>query len=186
MTTVALDLETMLPATFTATSLSEKRFIEISNEFPDAIVEYDASEGTIIVMPATDPNTGKRHWRIIYQLGAWQIATGRGEIGDSSTGFLLPNGSRRSPDACWYDAERWKQAPVFAPEFVIEVRSPSDRIRPLREKMEEYIANGVRLGWLIDPKEGKVVIYCPGREPQVLDHPFEVAGDGPMEGFVLK
>jgi Uma2 family endonuclease len=74
---------------------------------------------------------------------------------------------------------------VFAPEFVIEVRSPKQRARPLREKMQEYIANGVQLGWLIDPVEGTVTIYRPGREPEVLNHPASISGEGPVEGFAL-
>jgi Uma2 family endonuclease len=192
MTPVALDLESMLPAMFTAPDLSEEQFFKICGEFPDAKVEYNACDGTITLMPPTDPDTGDRHSLINGQLDAWRKVKG-GKVGDSSTGFRFPNGSRFSPDASWFDAERWQRAkrpgtrfPVFAPEFVIELRSPDDRIRPLREKMEEYMANGVQLGWLIDPKERTVTIYRPGRPPLVLDHPAEVSGEGPMEGFVLK
>src|SRR5271165_1572311 len=191
MTTVALDLETMLPATFTAPDLSEEEFLKICNEFPDARVEYDAPEGTIILMPPTDFDTSDQNASIVGQLHAWRQTHG-GKVGESNAGFRLPNGSRRSPDASWADAERWKAAkrpgtrfPVFAPEFVIELRSPDDRMSRLRAKMEEYMANGVLLGWLIDPKKRTVTIYRPGREPEVLDHPAEVRGEGPVEGFVL-
>ncbi len=106
--------------------------------------------------------------------------------------FFFANGSRRSPDAAWFDAGRWRKSqkkgtrfPPFAPEFLIEVRSPEQRMRPLREKMEEYIANGVQLGWLIDPIAHSVEIYRPGREPEVLNNPTAVSGEGPVQGFVL-
>jgi Uma2 family endonuclease len=108
-------------------------------------------------------------------------------------GFFFPRGSRRSPDATWFDEQRYARAeeqsklrfPVFAPDFVIEVRSPSDRLRRLRKKMEEYIANGVQLAWLIDPFERAVEIYRPEREPEILANPASVTGDGPVAGFTL-
>src|SRR5262249_23691512 len=106
--------------------------------------------------------------------------------------FLFPNGSRWCPDAAWFDAARWEAArrpdtrfPVFVPEFVIELRSPEQRARPLREKMEDYLRNGVQLGWLSDPMDRTVTIYRPGREPEVLVRPPSVSGEGPVEGFVL-
>ena len=108
-------------------------------------------------------------------------------------GFRLPSGSRRSPDAAWFDSIRWEAAaepglvfPTFAPEFVIEVRSPHDRIRTLHDKMAEYMENGVQLAWLIEPAERRVTIYRPGREPESLDNPASVLGEGPLAGFELK
>jgi len=108
-------------------------------------------------------------------------------------GFRLPGGSRRSPDAAWFDSDRWAAAkegselrfPPFSPEFVIEVRSPNDRLRVLREKMQEYIDNGVQLGWLIDPENRTVEIYRPQRPPEILNNPATVAGEGPVKDFVL-
>jgi Uma2 family endonuclease len=109
-------------------------------------------------------------------------------------GFRFPGGARRSPDAAWFDADRWREAkrnnpglrfPEFAPEFVIEVRSPDDRIRKLREKMEEYIADGVLLGWLIDSFERTVAIYRRDQPPEVLTNPAAVNGEGPVDGLVL-
>jgi Uma2 family endonuclease len=107
-------------------------------------------------------------------------------------GFRFPDGSRRSPDAARFNAARWQEAkqrnrlrfPVFAPEFVIELRSPDDRIGPLRAKMQEYIANGVQLGWLIDPIERTVSIYS-GGSPRIPESPRTVTGEGPVAGFVL-
>jgi len=107
-------------------------------------------------------------------------------------GFRLPDGSRLAPDASWFDAERWRAAkipgvrfPVFSPDFVIEVRSPDDRVRPLQEKMQEYIDNGVLLAWLIDPISKTATIYRPGVALATLENPSTLPGEGPVEGFVL-
>jgi Uma2 family endonuclease len=155
------------------------------------MLEYTA-DGTVIVMPPTDPESSARVAETTWQLVNWNKAQGRGIVIGPDGGFFLPNGARRSPGAAWFDAARWQAAktpdrrfPVFAPEFLIEVRSPEQRARPLREKMEEYIANGVQLAWLIDPIERTVTIYRAGRAPEVLDHPATVAGEGLVEGFVL-
>ncbi len=189
--TRAAQIEKHLPATLTAPGLSEAEFLALAEEFPDAFLEYTA-DGTVLIMPPTDPDTGRRVHRVGLDLGNWALANGRGYVVGPDTGFFFPDGSRRSPDAAWYSAERWDRAqqpgtrfPVFAPEFVIEVRSPEQRRRPLREKMTEYIANGVELAWLIDPMEHSVEIYRPNREPELLDHPPFVSGEGPVEGFVL-
>jgi Uma2 family endonuclease len=188
----ATDIANMLPATFTAPGLSEREFLALCQEYPDCNLEYTA-EGTVIIMPATDPKSAARVFEVGLQLGNWARQDGRGIVVGADALFYFPNGARRSPDAAWYDARRWQHAetpetryPLFAPEFLIEVRSPDQRARPLREKMEEYMANGVQLGWLIDPLEGTVAIYRPGREPEVLSHPTEVAGEGPVASFVLK
>lgn len=190
-TLTSLKLENHLPATLTAPGLSEAEFLALAEEFPDAFLEYTA-DGTVLIMPPTDPDTGARVLRAAGRLMNWNDTHGRGVVIGPDAGFFLPDGSRRSPDAAWFDAERWKKSqqpgtrfPVFAPEFLIEVRSPKQRARPLREKMEEYMANGVQLGWLIDPQERTVTIYRPGSEPEVLQNPPTVSGDGPVEGFVL-
>lgn len=189
-----LELDKLLPATFTAPGLSEAEFLELAAKFPDARVEY-TSEGTVIVMPPTDPESGERVGEVFYQLKTWTRETATGHACGPDASFRFRDGSRRSPDATWYADERWQEAkkalkprhrfPVFAPDFVIEVRSPDDRVRLLREKMEEYIAKGVQLAWLIDPQDRAVTIYRPGREPEVLTNPSTVAGDGPVAGFVL-
>lgn len=187
----AFDISGKLPATFTAPDLTEAEFLALCEKFPDATVEYTA-DGTVIIMPPTDPITSSRVARVCRQLGDWADQNGRGIVAGPDGGFYLPNGARRSPDAAWFDRARWDGSqspgtrfPVFAPDFVIEVRSPEQRARELREKMEEYIANGVRLGWLIDAIERTVAIYRPGRPPQVLENPTTVSGEGPVEGFVL-
>lgn len=187
----AADIASRLPATFTAPGLTEEEFLALRDEYPDCFLEYTA-DGTVIIMPPTDPESGERELEVATQLKSWARQQGRGRVSPSSAGFRFADGSRRSPDAAWYDAERWRQAkkpgmrfPVFAPDFVIEVRSPEDKMRLLREKMEEYIANGVKLAWLIDPRERTVAIYRPGRAPEILANPSSVAGEGPVEGFVL-
>ncbi len=184
------DLAKLLPASFTAPGLTEAQFLQLCQEFPDAFVEYTA-EGQVIVMPPTDFESGARVSEVARQLGNWALHAG-GLVGGPEGGFLLPNGARRSPDAAWCDTARWEAAkrpgtvfPVFAPDFAIEVRSPQQRARTLREKMAEYIANGVKLGWLIDPIDHTVTIYRPERAPEVLAAPLNVAGEGPVAGFVL-
>ncbi len=196
MTLATLQLEKHLPATLTAPGLSEADFLALAEEFPDRFLEYTA-EGTVLIMPPTDPETGARVMRVAGRLANWAETQGRGIVVGADTGFFLPDGSRRSPDAAWFDAARWRKSqkkgtrfPTFAPEFLIEVRSPEQRItrvqnQPLREKMEEYIANGVQLGWLIDPITRAVEIYRPGSEPEILNNPATVSGEGPVQGFVL-
>jgi Uma2 family endonuclease len=191
MARAQLELENLLPATFTAPEMSEEEFFALCERFPDATVEY-SQDGTVIIMPPTDPETGERVLEVSAQLRNWVREHGRGKAVGPDAGFRFPKGARRSPDAAWFDAERWRAAkrpgtrfPVFAPEFVIEVRSPDDRLLALREKMQEYMANGVLLSWLIDPQERTVTIYRPDREPEVLENPASVAGEGPVAGFVL-
>ena len=185
------EIAEMLPATFTKPGLTEEEYFALCAKFDDFFVEYTA-DGTVIFMPGTDPQSGARGADVVIQLGAWARNEGRGVVTGPDTSFLFPNGARREPDAAWFEAERWNAAerpgirvPVFAPEFVIEVRSPEQRARTQREKMEEYSANGVLLGWLIDPLNRTVTIYRPGREPEILINPTQVAGEGPVAGFVL-
>ncbi len=185
-----IDLSDLLPATFTAPGLTEAEFLSLCEKFPDATLEY-TPEGTIVIMPPTNPRNSARVARVVYQLSAWAEEHGGVVIGPDG-GFRLPGGSRRSPDASWFDEARYRAAerpdvvfPAFAPEFVIEVRSPNDSRRTLRDKMREYMDNGVQLGWLIDPLERSVEIYRAGREPELLSDPASVAGEGPVEGFVL-
>ena len=191
MATSTFDIGTLLPATLTAPGLNEREFLDLCRQFPDATLEYEP-DGTVLIMPPTDPESGMRLAAIIYQLKDWSLRLGKGNVVGSDAGFFLPGGSRRSPDAAWFDSNRWKAAkvrglsfPVFAPDFVIELRSPYDRLAPQARKMQEYIDNGVKLGWLIDPQNRTVTVYRPGEAPTVLANPAEVAGEGPVEGFVL-
>jgi len=184
MTLASLELEKHLPATITAPGLTEAEFLDLCSEFPDCTLEYEA-DGTVLIMPPTDPETSARVLKVGRRLGDWADRDGRGIVMGPDGGFFFRDGSRRSPDAAWFDSSRWQASknpqtrfPVFAPEFLIEVRSPGQRAEPLREKMREYMDNGVQLAWLIDPQERTVTIYRPGREPEVLDRPEVGCGRG--------
>jgi len=187
----ALDIASYLPVTITAPGLNEAQFLALCDKFPDCFLEY-TSDGTVLIMPPTDPESSERVAEVVRQLANWSHARGSGHVIGPDGGFFFIQGSRRSPDAAWFDDERWRQAktpglrfPVFAPDFLIEVRSPHDRLRVLHEKMEEYLANGVQLAWLIDPQKRTVTIYRTGQSPQAIENPASVSGEGPVAGFVL-
>ncbi|MFM7192201.1 MAG: Uma2 family endonuclease [Microcystaceae cyanobacterium] len=150
--------------------------------------------GDLIVNPPTGGQTGHRNFNLTTQLGIWFEANdhlGRGF--DSSTGFELPNGANRSPDVSWICQERWESLTdseregfiPLCPDFVLELRSKSDRLPDLRAKMQEYLDNGARLGWLIDPLNQRVEIYRPGQTVEVLDNPSTLSGESVLPGFTL-
>jgi Uma2 family endonuclease len=132
------------------------------------------SEGDLIIMPPTGGQTGNRNFELIGSFAAWARQDGTGKGFDSSTLFSLPNGAKRSPDLAWVKKERWEaltdrerqRFSPLCPDFVVELRSPSDSLKRLRKKMEEYVANGAQLGWLIDPFERKVYVYRPQARPK--------------------
>jgi len=184
--------DAFLPATLTAPPMTDEEFAQFCAEHPDLFFEMTA-EGELLVMPPTFTLTGAQNAELLGQLRNWTRLDSRGIVGDSSMGFVLPNGARRSPDASWtLKSEILKLSPEsrngfwhLCPAFVIELRSKSDRLRVVREKMREYIANGAQLGWLLDPEARTVEIYRPNREPELLENAESAAGDGPVEGFVL-
>jgi len=185
------DLETYAPVSLYSPGMTEEAFLAFCERFPDYQIEY-TSEGDIIIMPPTDSNTGFRNGEIMRQLGNWAAMDGGGRAFDSSTGFFLPSGARRSPDAAWASHSILASVrgsklrfPVLCPEFVIVLKSPSDRRKKLRDKMIEWIEGGSLLGWLIDPEHRTVTIYRPNQDPEVLRNPSSVNGEGPVEGFVL-
>ncbi len=148
--------------------------------------------GELIVMAPEGSETGHRNFEISVMLGIWVRAHGGVGFG-SSAGFTLPNGAIRAPDAAWITSQRWQGLPAteksgfarIVPDFVVELRSPSDRIEDCREKMNEYAAVGVRLGWLIDPATRTVMVYRPGQEPRLLENPERVSGEDVLPGFEL-
>lgn len=184
--------ETHLPAILTVGPMSDEAFAQLCAEHSDLNLELSA-HGELIIKPQTYTWTGARNGEIMGQLRNWSRQDKRGVAFDSSTGWVLPNTARRSPDAAWIFKHRIKDLDPTAfsrywpvcPDFVIELRSQSDRIRVLRDKMEEWLANGARLAWLIDPEARTVEIYRPGFEAQTLAGVPSVAGEGPVEGFVL-
>lgn len=185
-THTAIDLEDFLPATFTAPELTEEQFLAMGELFPTSTLEY-TEEGEVAVSPCKNPIEGARGALVACRLANWAEHRDGGMVCGPDAGFNLPSGARRSPDASWFDGfpETGQRFPVFAPQFVIEVRSPGDRVNQLREKMQRYIAAGVLLAWLIDPIEKSVTIYRRDRETEVLSNPVSVAGEGPVEGFIL-
>jgi len=156
-------------------------------------VERDAN-GDIIVMTPTFFENGGVEGDVFGELRNWALEDGRGKAYGPSTGMTLPDGSMRAPDASWVSWQRVnaltpEQRKSFAPvcpEFVIEVRSEKDRLKPLQEKMQTWLANGVELAWLVDPSRKAVEIYRPGREVEVVEGGSAVEGEGPVAGFVLE
>ena len=149
--------------------------------------------GKLIIMSPAGSETGNRNFKLIQQLANWTDRDGSGIGFDSSAGFALPNGSTRSPDASWIKLTKWnnlsaqqktKFAPI-CPDFVVELRSPSDNLKMLQDKMQEYIDNGVSLGWLIDRTTRQVYIYTPDSEVKSLDNPQTITGEPILSGFVL-
>jgi Uma2 family endonuclease len=152
-----------------------------------------SSRGEVIVMAPAGSDSGRKNAGVTAQLWNWNRATNLGEVFDSSAGFTLPNGAVRAPDACWIDRQRWEVVPPedrkkftqICPDFVVEITSPSDTLAMAREKMKEYLDQGVRLGWLLDPSRAQVEIYRPGREVEALDRPATLSGEEILPGFVL-
>ena len=144
-------------------------------------------------MPPTGSWTGHRNTKLTQRLANWADKDGTGIVFDSSTLFKLPNGAKRSPDASWIRRERYDQlteeekegfSPI-CPDFVIELRSRTDRLTTLQEKMAEYIENGAQLGWLIDPINKRVFIYRPEQPIECLDQPESLSGESVLIGFTL-
>jgi Uma2 family endonuclease len=147
--------------------------------------------GELILMSPTNQETGRKNAKITQRLSNWSEQDGTGECFESSSELTLPNGAKRSPDASWILKSRWnrlttdeknKFSPI-SPDFVIELRSPSDRRSELEEKMEEYIACGARLGWLLDPIDNCVAVYRPGQPPIRIENPAVISGDPELPGF---
>ena len=176
--------------------VTPKQFDELAASNTDVRMELTA-QGELIVMPPTGGTAGWRNARISAQLYNWAIEDKTGKSFDSSTEFTLPSGALRSPDASWIKLERWNALtpeqqdgfPPIAPDFVIELVSPSDlrnqRYEDLQQKMQEYLDNEVRLGWLIEPKSQKVEIYRRGQAVEIIHCPKTLSGEDVLPSFVL-
>jgi Uma2 family endonuclease len=162
--------------------MSDEELMRFSAANDALRVERDAN-GEILVTTPAGSKTSKMNSRITRLLDEWAEEDGRGISFDSNDGFTLPDGSMRAADAAWIELKRWEA--LSAPDFIIELRSPSDSLAELKEKMEQWIANGAQVGWLIDPENKTVSIYRPGEQPDVLVHPTSVQGNGPVAGFEL-
>jgi Uma2 family endonuclease len=184
MTAVILNLDAL-------TTLTPDQFWALSLTNRDVRLELTAA-GKLIVMPPTGWESGKRNSNLNLDLGMWNRKTKLGIVFDSSTGFILPNGAVRSPDAAWVKQDRLDALNPkpegflpLAPDFAIELRSATDSARDIREKMKEYMDNGVRLGWFLNPQAKEVEIYRLGREVEVLKSPASLSGEDVLAGFVL-
>jgi len=173
--------------------VTREQFTALAAANRDLRLERTAT-GHLIVNPPTGSESGKQNAKIITQLGMWGEANETlGEYFDSSTGFELPNGANRSPDAAWISRERWdaltlEQRKGFAPlcpDFVVELRSETDSLKDLRAKMQEYINNGAQLGWLIDPQHKRVEVYRRGQAVEILENPSVLLGETVLPGFTL-
>ncbi|MGF2035415.1 MAG: Uma2 family endonuclease [Nostoc sp. CmiVER01] len=184
---------TTLPSTLKLKiDLTDEQFFQMCQKNRDYRFERTAS-GELLIMPPTGSDTGNRNFDMVVELGIWNKQTKLGKGFDSSSGFTLPNGAERSPDVSWIKIERWnaltpeqqeKFAPI-CPDFVVELRSRTDSLKELQEKMQEYIENGAQLGWLIDRKNKRVEIYRPGKDVEILDNPVSLSGENVLPGFVL-
>ena len=177
---------------FHSARLTERQFEELCRNHPDLKFELSA-KGELIVMPPTSMESGWRNSDLNFEVLKWAREDKTGIVFDSSTMFTFPSGAKRSPDVSWILKERVEALTLaerqkfarLVPDFVIELRSPSDSISDLQEKMAEYIASGVRLGWLIDPLEQKVYVYRAGGAVEILDNPENVSGEDVLRGFEL-
>ncbi len=172
--------------------LTDEQFFQLCQDNRDLRFERN-SNGDIVIMPPTGGETGNRNSSITYQLYGWNYKNKLGVSFDSSTGFKLPNKADRSPDASWIPIEKWdnltqEQRQKFlplCPDFVIELRSPSDNLKTLQNKMKEYIENGTKLGWLINPQDKQVEVYRQGKKVEILDNPKTLSGEDVLPNFVL-
>ncbi len=183
---------TVVEIKFESWQLSDEQFFQLCQDNRDLRLERNP-KGDLIIMPPTGGETGNSNAGITAQLWLWNNLHKLGVVFDSSTGFKLPNGADRSPDAAWIPLEKWQaltpqQKERFlplSPDFVIELMSPSDNIETARKKMQEYLDNGTRLGWLINRKTREVEIYRQGQAVEILTNPESLSGESILPEFSL-
>ena len=186
MNTVVLNLEPII-------NLSDEQFYQLCAVNRDLSLELNAT-GELIIVPPVGGESGNQEADLITDLNIWNRQAGLGKVFSSSTIFKLPNGAKRSPDAAWVKLERWealsleerKKFPPLAPDFVIELRSESDRLKSLQDKMQEYLQNGVRLGWLVNPQDKQVEIYRQNQPVEVVQIPIKLFGEDVLPGLELQ
>jgi Uma2 family endonuclease len=175
-----------------AVYLTDEQFYQLCQNNRELKFERTV-KGELIIRSPVGGESGNREAELIIDLGVWNRQTGLGYTFSSSTVFKLPNGADRSPDAAWIRRERWealtpeqrRKFPPIAPDFVIELRSATDNLEMLQQKMREYLDAGVRLGWLINPQQQQVEIYRVGQEVEVRNLPAELSGEDVLPGFSL-
>lgn len=175
-----------------AIALSESQFFSLCQQNPD--LKFERSyQGELIIMPPTGGETGRKNAELIADFIIWNRQSKLGIVFDSSTCFRLPKGGDRSPDVSWLKKERWdsltpeqqRKFPPLCPDFVLELLSPSDNLSFTQAKMQEYQANGVQLGWLLNPQDQQVEIYRLGYPVEILFRPSELSGENVLPNFVL-
>jgi Uma2 family endonuclease len=186
MNTVVLNLEPII-------NLTDEQFYQLCIVNNDLSLEMNAA-GELIIMPPVGGESGNKEAGLITDLEIWNRQAKLGKVFSSSTIFILPNGAKRSPDVAWVKLERWealtleqrKKFPPLVPDFAIELRSESDRLAPIQAKMKEYIENGLRLGWLINPQDNQVEIYRLLKPVEIIQMPAIVSGEDILPGFELQ
>ncbi len=185
MTTLTLNLKPII-------ELTDEQFFRLSQENENIRLERTA-KGELVIMAPAGGETGSSNAGLTAQLWLWNQQNKLGKVFDSSTGFKLPNGADRSPDAAWINLERWhtltveqqRKFPPLCPDFVVELLSPSDSLPEAQAKMQEYLDNGARLGWLINRRSQQVEIYRPQQEVEILDCPLQISGNPVLLDFIL-
>ena len=178
---------------FRNVALSDDQFYQLCQDNENWQLERMA-QGELIIMPPVGGLSGNRESNLIGELWLWNRQTKLGKVFSSSTIFTLPNGAKRSPDVAWIAKERWDALPLeeqekfakICPDFVIELRSRTDSLTQLQAKMEEYLVNGVRLGWLIDPISQQVAIYRPHQAVEIISLPTTLSGENVLPGLTLE
>ena len=173
-------------------TISDDQFYQLCRANPDIQFERNP-QGEIIIMSPTGGETGNRNAEIIVEFGIWNRRTKLGKVFDSSTCFKLPQGGDRAPDVAWVRQAKWdsltpeqkEKFPPLAPDFVLELLSPSDSLAATQAKMQEYMASGVQLAWLIHRKNRRVEIYRPGQLPEIIEAPTTLSGESVLPGFML-
>jgi Uma2 family endonuclease len=185
MTAITINLKNIV-------KLNDDQFYQLCQDNPEVKFERNGN-GELIVIPPTGGEIGKRNAKLTARFVVWNEQTQLGEVFDSSTCFKLPNGSSRSPDVSWIKLTRWnaltpeqrEKFPPIAPDFVLELMSPSDSLSDTIAKMQEYMDAGVKLGWLMERMTRRVEIYRQGQPKEVLESPTSLSGEEVLPGFVL-
>lgn len=176
-----------------ALDLTDEQFYQLCLNNPNLKFERSAA-GELIIMAPTGGETGHRNAGLTAQLWLWNSQTQLGVTFDSSTGFKLPNGADRSPDAAWVSLKRWQALTLqqqrgfipLCPDFAVELLSPSDSLTKTQAKLQEYVDNGLRLGWLLNRSLRQVEVYRRGQTVEVLDQPVLLSGEAVLPGFELR
>ncbi|MBW4561274.1 MAG: Uma2 family endonuclease [Mojavia pulchra JT2-VF2] len=172
--------------------LTDEQFYRLCHANRDLQLERTA-KGELVIMPPVRGSSGNQEASLIGLLWLWNQQTGLGKVFSSSTIFKLPGGGDRSPDVAWIKLDRWEaltteeqeKFPPICPDFVIELRSRTDTLKPLQEKMQEYLNSGLRLGWLINHQDEQVEIYRPNQAVEIVAFPVNLSGEDVLPGFGL-